>query len=130
MFPVCFSLCHASRSLYLDRIVILFEGQRKLSLQHIYSVHISISKIFFLSMETLSFSAYNWLFIRLTRGSLLTVLKIIWSVVSYIIGRGHKGFQWCSFARFLMQFCRNFYFNLQYCSFTKPSGLWYLEIFR
>ena len=28
-----------------------------------------------------------------------------------------------------MQFCRNVYFKLRYCRFTKPSGLWYFEIF-
>ena len=32
------------------------------------------------------------------------------------------------FALFLVQFCGNFYFKLQYCSFTKPNGLWCLEI--
>ena len=41
-------------------------------------------------------------------------------------GRGCKGF----FARFLVQFCDNFYFKLRYCGFTKPSGLRYLEIFE
>ena len=28
-----------------------------------------------------------------------------------------------------MQFCRNVYFKLRYCRFTKPSGLLYFEIF-
>jgi len=28
---------------------------------------------------------------------------------------GHKGWWWCGFAWFLVWFCRNCYFNLQYC---------------
>lgn len=52
---VCFSLCHAIGSLYFDRKLILFEGQRQLSLQHIYSVHISMSGIFFFAFNGNSF---------------------------------------------------------------------------
>ena len=32
------------------------------------------------------------------------------------------------FCSILLRFCGNFYFKLRYWGFTKPSGLWYLEI--
>ena len=42
-------------------------------------------------------------------------------------GGGRKGLRWCDFALFLVRFCGNFYFNLQYCSFKTLSGLQLLQ---
>ena len=36
----------------------------------------------------------------------------------------------CGFARFLVRFCSDFYFQLRYCGFTKPSGLRVFRNFR
>ena len=56
----------------------------------------------------------------------LVLLKFTWKYLGPFRG-GRKGLRWCGFALFLVQFCGNFYFNLQYCNFKTLSGLQLLQ---
>ena len=40
-----------------------------------------------------------------------------------IIGGGRKGLRYCGFALFLVRFCGNFHFKLQYFGFPLRGGL-------
>ena len=65
------------------------------------------------------------------RGLIDHTIKFTYMYLSYhhvapLRGRC-KDLRWCGFALFLVRFCGNFYFNLQYCGFTRLPGLRYQE---